>query len=118
MNIKVSVDTNDYNADEPHFPADHLPEWSLMKLNLATFQDWSVGGQSATWTIDGDTFCGTIYTCDVNYRDSVLLRSLINKIKQTCADRLITIWIGDLEVKWIEDMMEMSPVWLETMKSA
>ena len=120
MKILISVDTNDYNdeADGTALAADRgEPIWSLFGLSLATFQDWRAVGQTGYWTVEGETFCGTQYECEIDYHDELLLRCLINKIKQTCGDRLMNISIDGIKVTFIDDdLMEMRPIWLETME--
>jgi hypothetical protein len=122
VKILIHVDTNDYNEDgERSGDPNYTPEWSLLSLELSTFQQWSVAGQTGIWAVDGETFCGTAFECKVDYRHNfglgdLLLRSLMNKIKSVCGDRLMRIWIDDLEVEWVEDMMKMRPEWIETMK--
>ena len=86
MKIIIDIDTNNYENTE-----DDSQEWSVWTLNLATFQDWRVIGQTPLWTVDGDAWCGNRYQCEVNFRDELLLRCLIDKIKETCGDRLIKI---------------------------
>jgi hypothetical protein len=83
-------------------------------LKLATFQDWRVAGQTGFWTVEGETFCGTQYECEVNYHDLLLLRCLVNQIKKTCGYRLMSISIDGLKVEFTDDdLMEMRPEWLE-----
>ena len=120
MKILISVDTNDYNEldDNPklNFPLESslFEEWSLFGLSLATFQDWRVAGQTGYWTVEGETFCGTQYECEVNYGDELLLRCLVAKIKKTCGYRLMSISIDGLKVEFIDgDLMETRPEWLE-----
>jgi len=115
MKILISVDTNDYNENEeqPGEP-NYTLEWSLFGLKLATFQDWRVAGQTGFWTVEGETFCGTQYECEVNYHDLLLLRCLVNQIKKTCGYRLMSISIDGLKVEFTDDdLMEMRPEWLE-----
>ncbi len=119
MKILISVDTNDYNLTEADGPGDpnYSPEWSLFGLSLATFQDWKPVGQTGFWTVEGETFCGTQYECEINYRDDLLLRCLIDKIKKTCGDRLMNISIDGEKVEFIDDnLMAMRLEWLLSMK--
>lgn len=119
MKILISVDTNDYNLTEADGPGDpnYTPEWSLFGLSLATYQDWRVAGQTGFWAVDGETFCGTQYECEVNYHEQLLLRCLIAQIKKTCGDRLMSISIDGQKVEFADDdLMLMRPEWNETMK--
>lgn len=121
MKIIIDIDTNDYeNTAEDSFARELIAwEWSVWTLNLATFQDWQVAGQTPLWTVDGDAWCGTRYSCQVNYQEALLLRCLIDKIKKTCGDRLMGISIDDLPVTYInDDLVEMRPEWMESMKKA
>ena len=118
MKITINVDTNDYNdCNEQPGDVNYIPEWSLFGLSLATFQDWKPIGQTGYWTVEGETFCGTRYQCEVDFRDDLLLRCLINKIKETCGCKLMGISIDDLPVTYVDDdLMVMRPEWLESMK--
>jgi len=119
MKILIHVDTNDYNEGGDLDTVNETPEWSLFHLQLATFHQWRTAGQTGFWTIDGETFCGTAYETEVKYNDYLLLQCLVSKIKETCGDRLMHIWIDDLEVRWDkkDHFMEMRPEWLKTMES-
>lgn len=122
MKIEIHVDTNEYNeleeADGTALAADRgEDDWSLFGLKLATFQDWQTIGHTPLWTVDGDAWCGTRYACEVNFRDELLLRCLIDKIKKTCGERLISISINDLPVTFTDDdLMIMRLKWMESMK--
>jgi hypothetical protein len=121
MKLLLHIDTNDYSEDGDLGTVNETPEWSLFTLQLATFLQWEVAGQTGIWTIDGEAFAGTAYETEVNYgglNGEILLRCLISKIKQTCGNRLMRIFIDDLEVKFIEDMMEMRPEWVKTIKES
>jgi hypothetical protein len=121
MKILIHVDTNDYNEDGDLGTVNETPEWSSFTLCLATFLQWEVAGQTGFWTIDGEVFCGTAYETEVKYsglNGEILLRCLVNKIRETCKERLMRIWIDDLEVKFTEDMMEMRPEWVKTIKES
>ena len=120
MKLLLHVDTNDYNEDNDLGTVNETPVWSLFNLCLKTFQNWQVAGQTAHWTIDGDTYCGTAYACEINYRsdDDLLLRCLVDKIKETCGDRYISLWIDDLRVEFTDDdLMLMRPEWISTMRA-
>ena len=121
MILRLHVDTNDYeDMDEATLPMLQNPgSWSLFGLCLATFQDWRVAGQTGFWTIDGETYCGTAYECEIKYRDELLLRCLVDKIKKTCGDRYINLWINELPVVFTSDegLLEMNPAWLLEMKA-
>jgi hypothetical protein len=119
MKILLHIDTNDYNEDGDLGTVNETPEWSSLSLCLATFLQWDVVGETDFWTIDGEMFCGIAYAAEVNYHglnSEILLRCLISKIKQTCKDRLMHIWIDDLEVKFVHGMMEMRPEWVKSLK--
>lgn len=125
MKLKLHVDTNDYNedlkvTDYSRGYDNYTPEWSLFNLCLKTFQDWKTSGQTGFWTVEGDTFCGTAYECDINYRGmdgELLLRCLIAKIKEVCGDRYINLWIDEIPVKFSnDDLVLMDPAWVKKMK--
>jgi hypothetical protein len=119
MILRLHVDTNDYeDRDDVTIPMLQDKAWSLFGLCLATFQDWRTVGQTGFWTIDGESYCGTAYECEINYRDELLLRCLVSQIKKTCGDRYINLWIDDLSTTFTDDgLLEMNPAWLSTMKA-
>lgn len=106
MKLTLHVDTNDYNEySEQPGDADYIPEWSLFGLQAGTFQQWRVIGQTGFWTVDGETFCGTAYECEVNYTGlsgELLLRGLIAKIKEVCKGRFIRLWVANDEIKFTD----------------
>jgi hypothetical protein len=120
MKLRLHIDTNDYNEDGDLGTVNETQVWSLFNLCLKTFQDWKTAGQTGFWTIDGEIFCGTAYECEINYKGSsgeLLLRCLIDKIKEVCGDRYINLWIDDVLVKFTDDdCVEMRPEWIEVMK--
>lgn len=118
MEIILEVDTNDYNEHgEEFWDPNYVAPWTLWGLKLATFQDWDTAGQTGFWTIDGETFCGTRYRCEVNFRNELLLRCLVAKIKEVCGDRFISISIGGKIIKFTDDdLMCMPPEVIETLK--
>jgi len=120
MILRLHVDTNDYtDKDDVTIPMLQDTPWNLFKLRVATFQDWRTIGQTGFWTIDGESYCGTAYECEINYRDELLLRTLVNRIKEICGDRFINMWINDLPVGFTKDegllVMNMNPAWLAEM---
>jgi len=121
MKLLLHVDTNDYNEDGDLGTVNELRVWSLFNLCLKTFQNWQVAGQTAPWTIEGDLYCGTAYACDIDYtgfNGELLLRCLVDKIKETCDDRYISLWIDDLRVEFTDDnLMLMRPEWISTMRA-
>ena len=121
MELLLSVDTNDYGDDpetlNPACPPEIDAEWSLFGLWLATFQNWTTAGQTNFWTVEGDIYCGTRYRCEINYRDELLLRCLVSKIREYCKDRFMSLSINNLPVEFTDDdLMNMRREWIETMK--
>ena len=96
--FRLDVDTNDYDYEGDSLPSVGSKEargWDLFGLKMATFQDWEVAGETGYWTVDGETFCGTRYSCTVEYADEVLEYRLIQKIMEYCNDRYIHLYIDN-----------------------
>lgn len=118
MEIIIDVDTNDYNEDEvPYWHPNYAPPWSLFRLKVATFREWKSCGQTNFWTIDGETFCGTCYRCEVNFSNDLLLRCLVAKIKEVCGNRFKQMRIDGEVIKFTDDnLMCMPPELVKKMK--
>jgi hypothetical protein len=123
LRLELSVDTNSYDEQDEDVQrrwaaSECDTAWSLWQLKQETLQDWETAGQTGIWNVEGDTFCGTRYTCEVNYRDDLLLRVLVGKIKVTCGERFLLLRINDALATFTDDgLLEMNPDWLAEMKA-
>ena len=107
LTIRVQVDTNDYDENDSYSP---------YLLNLATYHEWQAVTDTPYWYVEGDAYTGTTYESQVNYRDQLMLRCLINKMVECLGDRLIRIHINDKLVEFVGGVMKMDPAWLKEME--
>lgn len=83
MKFTIDVDTNHYRG---------VDEWSINRLQFETLHLWRLEPQSSAciWTIEGDAYCGTKYSCEIDFAEDVsLLEHFIHKVKEVCGDRFL-----------------------------
>ena len=116
MKLVLHVDTNDYNEPGDEGTVNETETWSLMGLKFKTLQDWKGAGQTGYWTVDGESFCGSKYECELNWTGmdgELLLRVLVKTIKDYCGERYMHLYINDMLVGLDDDgTMFMRPEWV------
>lgn len=98
LEIKIHVDTNDYDEIEP--PIHNEWRW---QISARTTRQWETYGQTGYWTIDGDTYCGTVYRATVEYSGEdgkQLFILLMDRLRNLLGERLLRVFVDGVEVKF------------------
>jgi hypothetical protein len=107
ITLTVEVDTSTYDSEE--FAG-------LFDFSLKTFQQWHVKGEGSKWQVEGDLFVSTLYQCQVDYTDELLLRCLISQIRQVLGDRFRCLFINDTKAEFTDDdLLCFQPEWRKAM---